>query len=109
MTESCVICIHQKPEAQLVRTKAQVVGTEAQLARSEAQLARCEPSQPGLRSSRPGLRPSQPGLEIGKTVPFLGSGPDRGRSPVEWGDFPSVCPSVLAPLWLARPQAWLAV
>merc|ERR1712002_354681 len=28
------------------------------------------------------------------TVPqnpsFLGSGPDRGRSPVEWGDFPSV-------------------
>ena len=21
---------------------------------------------------------------------FLGSGPDRGRSPVEWGDFPSV-------------------
>ena len=22
--------------------------------------------------------------------PFLGSGPDRGRSPVEWGDFPSV-------------------
>ena len=23
-----------------------------------------------------------------------GSGPDRGRSPVEWGDFPSVRPSV---------------
>merc|ERR1712120_75635 len=23
-----------------------------------------------------------------------GSGPDRGRSPVEWGDFPSVCLSV---------------
>ena len=22
---------------------------------------------------------------------FLGSGPDRGRSPVEWEDFPSVC------------------
>ena len=27
--------------------------------------------------------------------PFLGSGPGRGRSPVEWGDFPSVRPSVL--------------
>ena len=30
--------------------------------------------------------------------PFLGSGPDSGQSPVEWGDFPfvrlSVCPSV---------------
>ena len=26
--------------------------------------------------------------------PFLGSGPDRGCSPVEWGDFPFVCPSV---------------
>ena len=25
---------------------------------------------------------------------FLGSGPGRGRSPVEWRDFPSVCPSV---------------
>ena len=25
---------------------------------------------------------------------FLGSGPDRGRSPVEWGDFPSVRPFV---------------
>ena len=22
---------------------------------------------------------------------FLGSGPNRGQSPVEWGDFPSVC------------------
>ena len=58
-----------------------------------------------------------------------GSGPDRGRSPVEWGDFPSVRPSVrpFPPLgqparpkaqparqpslrlqgWLAGPQAWL--
>ena len=26
--------------------------------------------------------------------PFLGSGPDRGQSPVEWGDFPSVRTSV---------------
>ena len=26
--------------------------------------------------------------------PFLGSGPDRGRSPVKWGDFPSVHPSI---------------
>ena len=25
---------------------------------------------------------------------FLGSGPNRGRSPVEWGDFPSVRPSI---------------
>ena len=63
-----------------------------------------------------------------------GSGPDRGRSPVEWGDFPSVRTSVrtsihpFPPLnhparpeaqpasqpslrlqgWLAGPQAWLA-
>ena len=37
-------------------------------------------------------------LELSKRSPssfqFLGSGPDRGRSPVEWGDFPSVRPSV---------------
>ena len=26
--------------------------------------------------------------------PFLGSGPGRGRSPVEWGEIPSVRPSV---------------
>ena len=26
--------------------------------------------------------------------PFLGSGPDRGHSPVEWGDFPYVRPYV---------------
>ena len=31
-----------------------------------------------------------------------GSGPDRGRSPVEWGDFLSV-----RLIWLAGPQAWL--
>ena len=64
-----------------------------------------------------------------------GSGPDRGRSPVEWGDFPYVRPSVrpyvrpyvCSPLWaiqpglrpsqpglkpepgwLAGPQIWLA-
>ena len=51
-----------------------------------------------------------------------GSGPDRGQSPVEWGDFPSVrsfvClfvrPSVrpfppwAIQAWLAGPQAWLA-
>ena len=39
-----------------------------------------------------------------------GSGPDRGQSPVEWGDFPfvrtSVRPSV-PPSGLAGPQAWL--
>ena len=68
---------------------------------------------------------------------FLGSGPNRGQSPVEWGDFPFVCPSVcpspiqpglrpsppgLRPCqpglrpgqpslrhqaWLAGPDAWL--
>ena len=36
-----------------------------------------------------------------------GSGPDRGRSPVEWGDFPSVRPSirlsVRSPLWAIQP------
>ena len=52
-----------------------------------------------------------------------GSGPNRGQSPVEWGDFlfvrPSVRTSVCSPLrlqtwltgvqaWLAGPQAWLA-
>ena len=36
-----------------------------------------------------------------------GSGPDRGRSPVEWGDFPSVrtfvCLFVHPPLWAIQP------
>ena len=40
---------------------------------------------------------------------FLGSGPDRGQSPVEWGEIPfvrsSVCPSVPS---LAGPQTLLA-
>ena len=37
-------------------------------------------------------------------LPFLGSGPDRGRSPVEWGDFPSVCLFVRSsPLWASQP------
>ena len=37
---------------------------------------------------------------------FLGSGPDRGRSPVEWGDFPYVRPYVrtsVPPLWAIQP------
>ena len=37
-----------------------------------------------------------------------GSGPDRGQSPVEWGDFPFVRPSVHPPPPLghpARPEA----
>ena len=36
-----------------------------------------------------------------------GSGPDRGRSPVEWGDFPSVHLSVRSPPLghPARPEA----
>ena len=33
----------------------------------------------------------------------MGSGPDRGRSPVEWGDFPSVRSSVRSPLWAIQP------
>ena len=38
-----------------------------------------------------------------------GSGPDRGRSPVEWGDFPFVLPSVRPfPPWLAGSEACLA-
>ena len=47
-----------------------------------------------------------------------GSGLDRGRSLVEWGDFPSVhlsvCLSVCSfippsgPFWLAGPQVWQA-
>ena len=40
-----------------------------------------------------------------------GSGPNRGQSPVEWGDFPYVCPyvrpyvrlSVRPPLWAIQP------
>ena len=42
------------------------------------------------------------------TALFLGSGPDRGRSPVEWGDFPYVRPSVRPSPPLghpARPEA----
>ena len=31
-----------------------------------------------------------PGFHGGKQ----GSGPDRGQSPIEWGDFPSIRPSV---------------
>ena len=34
---------------------------------------------------------------------FLGSGLNRGQSPVEWGDFPSVCPFVRPPLWASQP------
>ena len=41
-----------------------------------------------------------------------GCGPDRGQSPVEWGDFlfvqPASQPSLRLQAWLARPQAWLA-
>ena len=40
---------------------------------------------------------------------FLGSGPDRGRSPVEWGEIPSVRPSVRPSVPpLAGPQTLLA-
>ena len=44
---------------------------------------------------------------------FLGSGPNSGQSPVEWGEILSVCPSVRLsvhpPSLLADPQAPLAV
>ena len=52
---------------------------------------------------------------------FLGSGPERGRSPVEWGEIPyvrtSVRPSVppwafwqaLRPLWQALRPLWQAL
>ena len=34
-----------------------------------------------------------------------GSGPDRGQSPVEWGDFPSICPSVFLSVRLSVPPS----
>ena len=40
--------------------------------------------------------------------PFLGNGPDRGQSPIDWGEMPSVhTPPPETPL-LAGPQAHLA-
>ena len=41
----------------------------------------------------------------GKKVFFLGSGPDRGRSPVEWGDFPSV--RLFVPLSPPLSREWV--
>ena len=43
------------------------------------------------KMSRPARaqRPRSP-LQSRSITVFLGSGPNRGRSPVEWGDFPSV-------------------
>ena len=47
---------------------------------------------------------------MASNYPFLGSGPDRGRSPVEWGEIPSVRTSVrTSPLWLALRPCWLAL
>ena len=37
-----------------------------------------------------------------------GSGPDRGQSPVEWGDFLSICLFVSEVL-LANFETWLAI
>ena len=42
-------------------------------------------------------------VRISDCEAFLGSGPDRGRSPVEWGEIPFVCPSVRAPVCLSVP------
>ena len=40
---------------------------------------------------------------------FLGSGPNRGRSPVKWGDFPFIRPFVYPfEAWLVGSEAWLA-
>ena len=36
---------------------------------------------------------------------FLGSGPNRGRSPVEWGDFPFVRPSIRLSIRLSVPPS----
>ena len=52
-------------------------------------------------------------LSITHTSRFLGSGPDRGRSPVEWGEIPYVRPSVRPSVRpyvppLAGPQTLLA-
>ena len=47
-----------------------------------------------------------PFLAILAMLSFLGSGPDRGRSPVEWGDFPSVCLYVCSSVRLSvRPPS----
>ena len=38
-----------------------------------------------------------------------GSSPDRGQSPVEWGDFPSVRPFVRSHDWLGLRPGWLGL
>ena len=96
-------------EAQPARPEAQPARSEAQPARSEAQTAS---QASGLRlqawlDGQEGARTDgQPAAQRHQMVSgslallfFLlgfhegrqGSGPDRERSPVEWGDFPSVC------------------
>ena len=52
-------------------------------------------SSPNQKLDRISFRICLPFLPV-KTIKigFLGSGPDRGRSPVEWGDFPFVRSSV---------------
>ena len=88
--------------------------------------------QMGLRACQRGLRACQRGLracqEAGgmlihtdicknKIALFLGSGSNRGQSPVEWGEIPyvrtsvrpSVPPSLLRPLWQALRPLWQAL
>ena len=40
---------------------------------------------------------------------FLGSSPDRGQSPIEWGNFRSVCMSVRPSPWLTLRTPWLGL
>ena len=40
---------------------------------------------------------------------FLGSGPGRRRSPVEWGKIPSICSFVRTPMILRALKAWRAL
>ena len=51
------------------------------------------------------MRNKTAGINDASSCHFLGSGPGRGRSPVEWGDFPSVRSSV-PPRLALRPSSW---
>ena len=42
---------------------------------------------------------------VSRVLDFFGGGPDRGQSPVEWGDFPYVHPYIPPLGHPARPEA----